>query len=51
MSLPLKKEVFLFFFLPVLGLCCCRGFSCSEQGLLSGMMHGLLVAVASPGGV
>ena len=37
------------FFLAALGLCCCaQAFSsCSEQGLLFVVAHGLLIAVAS----
>ena len=39
----------LFFYLAVLGLCCCaRAFSsCSEWGLLSVAVRGLFIAVAS----
>ena len=49
--LPRPREVFLFIylFLAELGLCCwARAFSsCSEQGLLFVVVHGLLIAVAS----
>ena len=40
---------FIYLFLAALGLCCCaRAFSsCSERGLLSGAVRGLLIAVAS----
>ena len=39
-----------FFFLAALGLrCCAWAFtSCSEQGPLMNVVHGLLIAVASP---
>ena len=39
----------LYFFLAVLGLCCCaRAFSsCGEQGLTLVAVHGLLIVVAS----
>ena len=38
-----------FFFLAVLGLCCCAGAfsSCGERGLLFVAVSGLLIAVAS----
>ena len=44
------KEIYLFYlFLAALGLCCCiRAFSsCRERGLISVVLHGLLIAVAS----
>ena len=45
------NKIYLFYlhlFLAALGLCCCaRAFSsCSEQGLLFLVVHGLLIAVA-----
>ena len=44
-----KFIYFIYLFLAALGLCCCvRAFSsCSEQGLLLAVVHGLLIAVAS----
>ena len=44
-----KKFLFIYLFLAELDLCCCtRAFSsCSEQGLLFVVVHGLLIAVAS----
>ena len=43
------KYIYLFLFLPALGLhCCLRAFSsCGEWGLLFVAVHGLLIAVAS----
>ena len=48
----LKKYLFIYlfiYFLAALGLrCCAQAFSsCSEQGLLSVVVRGLLIAVAS----
>ena len=45
----LKKKVFLFYFLAVLGLCYCMwAFSgCGEHGLLFVAVCGFLIAVAS----
>ena len=42
--------VYLLIILAALGLCCCvRAFSsCCERGLLFVVVHGLLIAVASP---
>ena len=42
-------NLFIYLFLAELGLCCCaQAFSsCSEQGLLFGVVCGLLIAVAS----
>ena len=42
-------NLFIYFFLALLGLCCCtRAFSsCSEQGLLFVVVHRFLIAVAS----
>ena len=44
-----KHPRFFFLILAALGLCCCaRAFSsCGEQGLLSVVVRGLLIAVAS----
>ena len=45
----LKKNKFIYLFLPALGLrCCVRAFSsCGEQGLLFAALRELLIAVAS----
>ena len=42
-------DLFIYLFLAALGLhCCVQAFSsCSEQGLLFVVVHGLLIAVAS----
>ena len=45
----LNKFILFILFLAALGLrCCMRAFSsCGERGLLFGVVHGLLIAVAS----
>ena len=44
-----RNLFFIYLFLAALALCCCtRAFSsCGEWGLLSVVVHGLLIAVAS----